>query len=123
MSHNRKKTPLINTKGNFTKFEIIITVDGISVGGYDDNTTLNAAKQNAANIMPSTNIIGWMIWIPITSPMPIGTNPMQNPNTKDASTSPTNIAQMATGAANNRSNVRCRASKGTIAGPIDMDEK
>ena len=57
------------------------------------------------------------------SPITIGTTEMKIPKINEANMSPTSIAHIAIGVVSNRSNVLNRASNGTIAGPIDIEEK
>jgi len=73
------KTPLMKTSGNLTRFEIIITVDGMSVGGYEDRRTPKDAKQKAANIMPKQRAKAFVIVIPRIRPIIKGTIEIKNP--------------------------------------------
>jgi hypothetical protein len=103
--------------------EIIITVDGTSVGGYEDSNTPNDAKQKAEIIIPSPRIRGLAMTIPRMRPIAIGTKDMKSPKRKEAKISPSRIPHIVIGVVSSLSSVLIRASNGRIAGPIDMDEK
>ena len=59
-----------------------MTVDGISVGGYEDNNTPNVAKQKPEIIMPDPSIKGLIMWIPKTTPITMGTIEIKIPKSE-----------------------------------------
>ena len=63
------KTPLIKTSGNLTRFEIIMTVDGMSVGGYADKRTPKDAKQKAAKTIPKQRTNAFVMVTPRAKPI------------------------------------------------------
>jgi hypothetical protein len=77
--------PLMNTRGNLTRDEIIIILDGAFVGGTDNNNPKDE-KHAPARIIPNIRINGWTMSTPNATPRAIGTIVIPIP--KDAITSP-----------------------------------
>jgi len=110
------KTPLTKTKGNLTRFESIITFDGLSVG-RDESKLPNAEKQKAERTILIAKMYGLTISapranVPTNNGMIEITAPYKNP----ANISPKIIAEMEAGVEIKRSNVRIRVSQGTTMG-------
>lgn len=81
------KIPLMNTSGNLTKEEIIITLEGTLVGGVAIKSP-RAEKHDEAKIIPEMSVIGWMIFTPMIKPMITGTREINVPKITEASISP-----------------------------------
>ncbi len=114
--------PLMNTSGNFTIVDIIITVDVILVG-VDENISPMAEKQNEASIMATASMNGCVIVTPSAIPNNIGTREIPIPNSTDAKISPSRIVVMDTGEAASRSRFLVCVSVGAITGVTDVDVK
>jgi len=109
-------TPLININGKRTRFESIITFDGLSVGG-DDSRLPKAEKQRADRTMSIANMAGLTTLAPKTNiPTNSGTIEITAPYKKPAKMSPKMIAEMEAGVEINRSSVRIRVSQGATIG-------
>ena len=116
------KIPLINIKGNLTKFDSIIVFDGLSVDGADSNKPKDE-KQKADNSVPI--IKGKLIMFNPNKIIPINKIKldMKIPNRKEAVISPKIIAHKAIGAEINLSKVLIRVSQGTIMGEMAEEVK
>ncbi len=121
-SPNLINTPLMNTSGNFTIVDIIITVDVILVG-VEENISPMAEKQNEASIIATASVNGCVIVTPSAIPNNIGTRDIPIPNSTDAKISPRRIVVMDTGEDASRSRFLVCVSVGAITGVIDVDVK
>ena len=109
-------TPLMNINGKRTRFESIMTFDGLSVGG-DDSRLPNAEKQKADRTISIAKMNGLTTFapkanIPTNSGMIEITAPYKNP----AKMSPKMIAEIEAGVEIKRSSVRIRVSQGAMMG-------
>jgi hypothetical protein len=103
--------------------EIIITLAGVSVGGYADKSMLKDAKQNVAKMTPRARTNGLPISIPKNKPPNTGNTDTKAPNRKEESTSPRKIVHKEMGEETRRSRVLALASQGTMAGPTEVAVK
>jgi len=117
------KIPLIKTSGNLTIDEIIITLAGVSTGGYDDKNILKEAKQNVARTIPKPKITGLIKLTPINIPAITGKIETRAPKRNEENTSPRKIVHIEMGEEISLSNVLALASHGTIAGPTEVAVK
>ena len=109
-------TPLMNINGNLTRFESIITFDGLSVGG-DESKLPNAEKQKAERTISIAKMDGLTILAPRANiPTNNGTMEITAPYKKPAKMSPKMMAETEAGVEINRSNVRIRVSQGATIG-------
>ena len=109
------KTPLINTKGNFTREESIIMVAGKLVAGKEKMSAMEE-KQKAAKITPIPKMNGYCMFVPPISPIRMGTRDMTIPKMADASISPRRIVHTATGQEASLSSVLAWVSQGKTTG-------
>ena len=110
--------PLIKIKGNLIKLESIIMLEGLSVGGEEIKSPKDE-KQKAASIVPKIKlkfIIPHPSKITLTKKMK---KVIKSPNRKEATMSPSIIAQSAIGEETNLSKVFIRVSQGAITGPME----
>jgi len=96
--------PLMKTSGNLTSDEIIMMLEGALDGG-EDNIKPKDEKQTPPRSNPNIRIIGFVICVPIASPMAIGSIAIKIPNIKEASISPKIRVVMDMGQDINLSNV------------------
>lgn len=107
--------PLMNTRGNLTRDEIIMILEGILEGGAESIKPKDE-KQAAARIKPNMRVNGWIISTPMINPRPIGSMGIRIPNRKEASTSPRIMVVMDMGVDISLSRVCTWASHGAIIG-------
>jgi hypothetical protein len=107
--------PLMNTRGNLTRDEIIMMLEGILDGGAD-NIKPNDEKQAAASTKPSMRVMGWIIPTPMSNPNPMGSRGIMIPNMNDASISPRMMVVMDMGVDISLSRVCTWASHGAMMG-------
>ena len=112
-----KKTPLKKIRGSLTRLEMVIILEGLSVGGVEKRVP-NTAKHKADRITVTIKRNGLCSGASVKRLMPMGTSERKTPNRNAANTSPASIAGSVNGAANKRSRVRVRVSKGRIAGVV-----
>ena len=113
-----KKTPLKKIRGSLTRLEMVIILEGLSVGGVEKRVP-NTAKHKADRITVTIKRNGLCSGASIIKRlMPMGTSERKTPNRNAANTSPASIAGSVNGAASKRSKVRVRVSKGRIAGVV-----
>ena len=109
-------TPLMNINGNLTRFESIITFDGLSVGG-DESKLPNAEKQKAERTISIAKMAGLaMLASRANIPTNSGTMEITAPYKNPAKMSPKIIAETEAGVEIKRSNVRIRVSQGATMG-------
>lgn len=116
------KIPLMNTSGNLTSDETIITLEGTLVGGVASRRP-KAEKHKEAKIIPKTNIIGWNILTPRIKPISTGTSDIKVPKITDASISPRIKVDMEMGQDINLSRVFICDSQGVITGDTEVAVK
>jgi hypothetical protein len=110
------KMPLMNINGKRTRFDSIITFDGLSVGG-DDSRLPNAEKQKADRIISIARMNGLTTLAPKANiPTSSGTIEITAPYRKPENISPKIIAGIEAGVEINRSSVRIRVSQGATIG-------
>ena len=117
------KMPLMKTRGSLIIDDIIITLAGVSDGGYADNTMLKEAKQKVPRTTPNPRIKGLTISTPIIMLTAIGKIETSAPKRKEDSTSPRKMVHREIGEDTSLSRVLALASHGTIAGPTEVDVK
>jgi hypothetical protein len=111
-------TPLMKTRGNLTRLEIVMMLAGLSVGGVEKRVP-RTAKQRADKITVTINKIGRLSSAPRTNTlMKIGTKDRNRPKKKAAKTSPAIRFGRVNGDVNNLSSVRVLVSKGSTAGVV-----
>jgi hypothetical protein len=113
----------MKTRGNLTIDDSIITLAGVSVGGYADRSMLKEAKQKVAATIPNPKTQGLRILTPINKPATTGNTVMMAPKMNEESMSPRKIVQMEIGEDMSLSNVLALASQGTMAGPTEVAVK
>jgi predicted transcriptional regulator len=112
------KTPLMNIRGNLTRFERVIIFAGLSVGGVEKSVP-KTAKQMAERRIVMTSNMGLRSRASIAKRLIAkGTSDRNNPKRNAAITSPATIVERGIGAANRRSRVRVRVSNGSTAGVV-----
>jgi hypothetical protein len=109
------KIPLLNSKGNFTNVESIMTFDGTFVGRVD-RMAANDEKQKEASGTHIRSVAGLIRVTPITNPTANGTKERNTPNTNEARMSPRIMAVIDTGEETSLSKVLACPSHGMIAG-------
>jgi hypothetical protein len=107
--------PLIKTRGNLTRDEIIMMLEGILDGGAE-SIKPNDEKQAEARTKPRRRVKGWIMPTPMSNPNPIGSKGIMIPNMKDASISPRMMVVMDMGVDISLSRVCTWASHGAIMG-------
>jgi len=109
-------TPLMNINGNLTRFESIITFDGLSVGG-DDSRLPKAEKQKAERKISIVRMDGLTTFAPKANiPTKSGTMEITAPYRNPAKMSPKIMAEIEAGVEIKRSSVRIRVSQGATIG-------
>jgi len=109
-------TPLMNIRGNRTRFESIIIFDGLSVGG-DEIRLPRAEKQKADKTMSMAKMNGLAILAPnAIVPINSGTMEMIAPYRNPAKISPKMMEEMEAGVEIRRSSVCIRVSQGATMG-------
>jgi len=114
--------PLINSKGNFTRFESSIMEDGMEEGGTENNNP-RAEKQSPARTIPNIKTKNELIFKPTTIPTKSGIVVIVIPKIKEASMSPSRIVSISKGDDINLSKVFILASQGKIMGDTEVDPK
>ena len=108
-------TPLMKTKGNLTRFVIIIIFEGTFVGGVE-NSIPRYEAQNADNRIAAARTTGLKTRTPTTNPKASGTTEMMIPKIKEAKASPRRIAGIEIGAEISLSSVLMLPSHGRMTG-------
>lgn len=113
------KIPLTNIKGSLTRFESIITLEGLSVGGAESKLP-KVEKQKADKKMPIAKVYGLVMLVPKMSvPISSGTAEITIPKVNPAKISPRRIDGIEIGADTNRSSVFILVSQGAMIGPTE----
>jgi len=116
ISSMETNTPLMNINGNLTRFENIITFDGLSVGG-DDSKLPNAEKQKAAKRISIAKTNGLITLAPKANiPTNRETIEIAAPYKNPARMSPKMMAETEAGVEIKRSSVPIRVSQGATMG-------